>query len=92
MSTNPGSHAVRQFITRHFSQARTRFLADEDPLLETGIIDSLGVLDLVTFIESEFHISVADEDLTPEHFNSISRIVAYVRSKQRRASASADCA
>jgi len=89
MSTNAAGSAVRQFITRHFSQARTRLLADEDSLLESGIVDSLGVLDLVTFIESEFNVRVADEDLTPEHFNSISRIVAYIEDKQKGAGVSA---
>jgi acyl carrier protein len=87
MSTNSFNYAVRQFITRQFSHARTRALADGDPLLESGIVDSLGVLDLVTFIESEFGVSVADEELIPEHFNSIDRIAAYIQSKQRETGA-----
>ncbi len=81
----PVNHLLRQFIIRQFSQARTRALADEDPLLESGIVDSLGVLDLVRFIETEFKVSVADEDLVPEYFNSIGRITAYVHNKQKEA-------
>jgi acyl carrier protein len=89
MSTNSFSYAVRQFITHQFSHARTRALADDDPLLESGIVDSLGVLDLVRFIESEFGVSVADEELIPEHFNSIGRIASYIQSKQKETGAPA---
>ena len=87
MNTHSLNHTVRQFITANFSHARTRALADHDPLLESGIVDSLGVLDIVGFIESEFAISVADEDLVREHFGSIERIVAYVESKRVRSPA-----
>jgi acyl carrier protein len=82
MNRNSISHIVRQFVSQHFSQARTRSLTDQDPLLESGIVDSLGVLDIVSFIESEFAITVADEDLVHEHFGSIERIAAYIESKQ----------
>jgi acyl carrier protein len=82
-TTSSISLTVRQFITGHFSQARTRALSDDDALLESGIVDSLGVLDIVTFIESEFGVTVADEDLVREHFGSIARIAAYVEGKQR---------
>ena len=87
MGTNSVNSTVRQFITRQFPLARSRELADGDPLLESGIVDSLGVLDLVTFIESEFRVSVADDELIPEHFNSIARITAYIETKQNDAGA-----
>jgi acyl carrier protein len=74
--------SVRSFITSHFPGARRRTLRDDDSLLESGIIDSLGVLDLVTFIEEEFKITVADDDLTPENFQNIERIMAFVGRKQ----------
>jgi len=53
-----------------------------DPLLESGVIDSLGVLDLVAFIETEFKVIVDDEDLIPENFQSIARIACYVEKKR----------
>ncbi|HEY2921478.1 MAG TPA: acyl carrier protein [Candidatus Binatia bacterium] len=87
MSTNSVnhtvSHTVRQFITSHFSHARTRALADDDPLLESGIVDSLGVLDIVGFIESDMGVVVADEDLVRENFGSIGRIASYIEAKQK---------
>jgi acyl carrier protein len=83
MNTNALSHTVRQFITGHFSRARTRTLADDDPLLESGIVDSLGVLDIVSFIESDLGVIVADEDLVRENFGTIGRIAAYIETKQK---------
>jgi acyl carrier protein len=86
MNTNSNNDTVRQFIKRHFSHARTHALGNDDPLLESGIVDSMGVLDLVSFIESEFGISVADEDLVQEHFGSVRQITAYIASKQSEVS------
>jgi acyl carrier protein len=74
--------SFRAFITSHFAGARRSALRDEDSLLESGIIDSLGVLDLVSFIESEFKITVDDEDLTPDNFQTIGRITAFVDKKR----------
>jgi len=82
MSNNSVNQTVRQFIASHFSQARTRGLTDDDRLLKSGIVDSLGVLDIVSFIESEFGVRVDDEDLVPEHFDSIGRIAAYIETKR----------
>ena len=81
-TTSSINHTLRQFITGHFSQARARSLADDDSLLESGIVDSLGVLDIVSFVESEFGISVADEDLIRENFGSVGPIAAYIEAKQ----------
>lgn len=77
------SNSTRQFILEHFPSSRRGRLDDTDPLLESGVIDSLGVLDLVAFIESEFTITVDDEELLPENFQDIARIAAYVERKQK---------
>jgi acyl carrier protein len=84
MSTNSVNETVRQFITRQFSRARVRALADEDPLLESGIVDSMGILDIVGFIESEFGVTVGDDELLHENFGSIAQIAQYIESKQPR--------
>jgi acyl carrier protein len=76
------SESVRQFIHNQFPLSRRRPLGDADPLLESGIVDSLGVLDIVGFIESEFRIVVDDDDLTPENFQSIRRMTAFVEKKK----------
>ena len=73
--------SVRQFILNQFPTARRRSLGEADPLLESGIIDSLGVLDVVEFLESEFKVNISDEDLTPENFQSIAQITAFIEKK-----------
>ena len=59
-------------------------LGDDDSLLDTGVLDSMGVLELVGFLEDRYHIEVPDEDLRPEYLDSLSRIRAYVESRQSR--------
>jgi acyl carrier protein len=72
---------VRQFILGKFPRARKQGVKDSDALLESGMLDSQGVLEVVTFIEQEFSISVADEDLVPENFQTINQIVSFVLGK-----------
>jgi acyl carrier protein len=72
---------IKRFIFAKFPLAHRQHLKDGDPLLESGILDSLGVLDLVQFAEQEFSIHIADEELTRENFQNIDCIVNFVRSK-----------
>jgi len=59
---------IRKFILDKFPLARKQQIKDSDPLLESGFLDSLGVLDLVSFVEQEFSVHVADDELVPENF------------------------
>jgi acyl carrier protein len=79
--SNQINSALRQFVLDHFPSARRRPLADTEPLLESGIIDSLGILDVVAFIEAEFKFTVDDEELTPENFRTITNMCGYVSKK-----------
>jgi acyl carrier protein len=54
---------------------------DSDSLLENGVIDSLGMLELVKVLDSRFHVSVEDEELSPENLDSIESLTAYLRRK-----------
>jgi len=56
-------------------------LQDDTSFLEEGIVDSTGVLELVMFTEETFGITVKDEEIVPENFDSIERLARYVRSK-----------
>lgn len=76
--------SVRQFIHQQFPAARRRRIGDADSLLTQGIIDSLGVLEVVTFIESEFHLTITDDEMLSDHFESIARIVEFVAQKLAR--------
>jgi acyl carrier protein len=51
--------------------------------LENGIIDSMNVLELVMFVEEKFKIKVDDSEIVPENFDSLSKLTAYVNSKQK---------
>jgi acyl carrier protein len=76
------TNEVRQFITENLLfSARTAELSDEISLIEAGVIDSTGVLELVAFIEGQFGIVVDDADIVPENLDSINSIVRYVAGK-----------
>lgn len=73
--------AIRDFILDQFPLARQRQLRDDDSLLHDGLIDSLGTLDVVAFLESHFAISLSDEDLVSENFGTIEILTTFVESK-----------
>ena len=77
---------VRQFVTESFLYRHPGLeLADDANLLELGIIDSLGVVELVTEVEQQFEISVTDVDVTEENFGSIASVADYVRRRTAEA-------
>ena len=53
-----------------------------DDLIESGIIDSLGILKLLEFLESKFSIHISDEELIPENFESIESIESFISRKK----------
>jgi len=72
---------IRSFITENFLFSDDESLNENESLLEQGIIDSTGILELVSFVESTFDITVADDDIVPENFDSISNVVNYLERK-----------
>lgn len=80
--------SIRKFLLDHIPKARQLKVHNDDQLLEDGLLDSLGILDVVTYLEEEFNISVSDEELTPDNFQSISKMSAYVQMKKTHASSS----
>ena len=56
---------------------------DDGNLFDMGIIDSVGLISCIVFIEEEFHLKIPDEDLLPENFSSIRKIADYIRSKTK---------
>jgi len=77
------SKTIRSFILEKFPAARRKGLSDDTPLLESGIIDSLGVLDVVAFLEPKFGIKIEDEELVPENFRDIESLTNFVEQKNR---------
>jgi len=72
---------VREFIVHNFL-----FGTDAPPLdesfLESGVVDSTGILEIIAFLERTYAIKVADEELIPENIDSIANIAAFVISKR----------
>jgi acyl carrier protein len=74
---------LRGFMVENFLFGRPFDLTDDDSLQDAGIIDSTGVLELVTYLETEYGVSVGDEELMPENLDSINRLARFIRSKLR---------
>lgn len=76
------AQTVREFVTSHFYVPRPAELSDEQSLLDSGIVDSTGVFDLIAFLESHYGFKVKDEEMLPENLDSIAHIAAYVARKK----------
>lgn len=72
---------IRKFIETNFYVPEGEPLGAEDSLLNRGVIDSTGVLELIGFLQDEFKIEVADDEMVPENLDSIAKIGAYVARK-----------
>src|SRR6267143_357230 len=74
---------IHSFLLEKFPLARKTGIERDTALLEKGILDSLGILDVVGFLENEFSIMIADEELVPENFQSLSTLSSFARRKHR---------
>lgn len=83
--TGTGSR-VRRYIVDNFLYARPDLpFGDDDPLFGQGIIDSFGATELIAFLEDEFGIAIADDEVTEAHLGSVSAIAQFVASKRAAA-------
>lgn len=73
---------IRKFVIDNYLFGEEAKLGDEDSFMETGIIDSTGILELVRFLESTYGIKVADEELIPDNLDSVNKIVSFIHAKQ----------
>ncbi|MCR4303428.1 MAG: acyl carrier protein [Gallionella sp.] len=73
---------VRAFITSNFYVADPAVLEDGASLLDRGIIDSTGVLEVIFFIEDTFGIKVEDSEMLPDNLDSIDRIANFIARKK----------
>jgi acyl carrier protein len=72
---------IRRFIEENFILEGEDHLGDEDSLLEKGIIDSTGVLELVAFLEETYQLKIEDEELIPENLDSVKNISEFIQNK-----------
>lgn len=72
---------VRHFIVRTFLFGCDDEFDRNASLHRTGILDSTGLLELITFLEYTFQITIADEELVPENFDTLGNVVRFLASK-----------
>ena len=73
---------IIDFIKENFIMGRSETAIDvEESLIESGIMDSTGVLELVEFLEATFDIQIEDEELIPENLETIQNIIAFLKTK-----------
>ncbi len=72
---------VRQFVVENF-YVDAEEVAVDTLLITSGLVDSTGMLELISFLEAEFAIRIADHEATPENLESVARIVSFVARKQ----------
>lgn len=76
--------AVKEFLTEQEYIKSAEVIDESESLLERGIIDSVGVLNLISFLEETYGINIDEDDLMPENFDSLSAINSYVNRKNGR--------
>lgn len=75
---------IRNFILTNylFTDDQSK-LPDTDSLMESGVLDSTGILELIMFVEEAFGIKVADDEMVPTNLDSVQNIVSYIERKKR---------
>ena len=72
---------VREFVTGNFFVQDVASLTDSASLLELGVVDSTGVLEIMGFLESAFGVAVEDDEIVPENLDSIDNVTVFVERK-----------
>ena len=89
MSEHHIKSIIRHFIVDNFLFGDTSVVfEDDDSLMENGILDSTGILELVAFLEKEFNIRIPNEEILPENMDSMNRLGQFVQQKMQMNAAS----
>ncbi len=74
---------VRGFVQENFLYMHSNFqLADDDRLLDKGVIDSMSIVEMISFVEREFGVNAMEEEISDANFGSLAGIARFVREKQ----------
>jgi len=82
MSNSEIEPTMRAFLSRNFFLDPGVTLGGQDSLLESGIVDSTGMLEIIQFLEEQFGISVDDLEVLPENLDSVVNLIQYVGRKR----------
>jgi acyl carrier protein len=80
---------IRTFLTENFSLGHITGLPGNQSLTERGFIDSVGIVELLSFLETHYEIQITDEETVPENIDTIDNIVRFVATKRTTLEASA---
>jgi acyl carrier protein len=80
---------IRQFVMENAQGRGITDLGDNDSLIESGIVDSLGIFRLVSFLEETFGVKVGDDEIVNENFQTINDIERFLATKQGTATSEA---
>lgn len=69
---------IRDYLLSQRVEAGVKEVCDDESLLEAGVLDSAGMVGLLAFLEEEYQISIDEDDMIPENFDSVNAIAAYV--------------
>ena len=72
---------IREFVIANFLFGKGEDLSDDESLLDNGVIDSTGVLELVSYLQDRFDIHVEDDEIIPANLDSIHNLVDYIGRK-----------
>jgi acyl carrier protein len=72
---------IRTFLDQNFPLYEEAKVDRDDSLVETGVIDSLGILELVDFVETRFDLRIPEDELLPENLDSVGNITRYLAQK-----------
>jgi acyl carrier protein len=89
----PFVQEVRKFITDNFLfgvESKRFAFTDDDSFQERGIVDSTGILELVSYLQETYSITVSDEELVPDNFDSLSKVARFLARKRRDQMAGVD--
>jgi len=75
---------LRTFIKEHFLLSEDSNLNDDDSFMGKGIVDSTGILEVVSFVEATFNLKVEDEELIPENLDSINNLLNFITTKLKK--------
>lgn len=74
---------IRDYIEDNLLFGGTNVEFDNDSsLLELGIVDSVGVMELVLFVEEHYDLRIEDDEIIPDNFDSVNQLAHYIRAKQ----------
>jgi len=80
---------IREFVLENARSKGINEVSDEESLMESGIIDSLGIFRLVAFLEDNFRVRISDDEIIQENFQSINEIERFVSGKRAKKSETA---